>query len=57
MHNLNAGDRDRGKRLDHFLQEKLPDYSRSRLQSWIKDDLVLVNGAPATTVAPDTATE
>jgi 23S rRNA pseudouridine1911/1915/1917 synthase len=25
----------------------LPEYSRSRLQSWIKQDLVLVNGGPA----------
>jgi 23S rRNA pseudouridine1911/1915/1917 synthase len=38
---------DPGKRLDHFLQERLPNYSRSRLQSWIKDGHVLVNGAPA----------
>jgi 23S rRNA pseudouridine1911/1915/1917 synthase len=38
---------DPGKRLDHFLQEKLRDYSRSRIQSWIKDGLVQVNGAPA----------
>lgn len=33
-----------GKRLDHFLQEQLPQFSRSRLQSWIKEGLVLVNG-------------
>ena len=33
-----------GKRLDHFLQEKLPQYSRSRLQDWIKSGRVLVNG-------------
>ena len=37
----------RGKRLDHFLQQQLPDYSRSRLQEWIKAGLVLVNGVPA----------
>jgi 23S rRNA pseudouridine1911/1915/1917 synthase len=47
QHVISAGDRDRGKRLDHFLQEKLADYSRSRLQTWIKDGLVLVNGASA----------
>jgi len=35
------------KRLDHFLQERLPDYSRSRIQSWIKSGRVLVNGAAA----------
>jgi len=36
-----------GKRLDHFLQERLGEYSRSRIQSWIKDGSVLVNGACA----------
>jgi len=35
---------DRGKRLDHFLQDHLPEFSRSRLQSWIKEGRVLVNG-------------
>jgi len=34
-----------GKRLDHFLQDKLPQFSRSRLQSWIKSGRVLVNDA------------
>lgn len=34
-------------RLDKFLVSSLPDYSRSRLQSFIKDGLVLVNGEPA----------
>ncbi len=38
---------DAGKRLDHFLQERLPSYSRSRLQSWIKDGHVRVKGEPA----------
>ncbi len=33
-----------GKRLDHFLQQELPGYSRSRIQEWIKAGLVLVNG-------------
>jgi 23S rRNA pseudouridine1911/1915/1917 synthase len=35
---------DSGKRLDAFLHERLPDFSRSRLQSWIKSDRVLVDG-------------
>jgi 23S rRNA pseudouridine1911/1915/1917 synthase len=35
---------DSGKRLDAFLHERLPDFSRSRLQSWIKADRVLVDG-------------
>jgi len=38
---------DPGKRLDHFLQERLPEHSRSRLQAWIKDGRVLVDGAAA----------
>lgn len=42
-----AGPLDAGKRLDAFLHEKLPDFSRSRLQSWIKQNLVAVNGKPA----------
>jgi 23S rRNA pseudouridine1911/1915/1917 synthase len=42
---------DRGKRLDAFLRERLPEYSRSRLQTWIREARVQVNGAagkPAT---------
>jgi 23S rRNA pseudouridine1911/1915/1917 synthase len=46
-HSLIAGDRDIAKRLDHFLQEQLPQYSRSRLQSWVKDGNVTIDGAPA----------
>jgi 23S rRNA pseudouridine1911/1915/1917 synthase len=34
-----------GQRLDHYLLEKLPQYSRSRLQAWIKDGAILVNSA------------
>ena len=37
---------DRGKRLDSLLHERLPEYSRARLQSWIKEGRVLV-GADA----------
>jgi 23S rRNA pseudouridine1911/1915/1917 synthase len=33
-----------GERLDHFLQAQLPQYSRSRLQDWIKAGRVLVDG-------------
>jgi 23S rRNA pseudouridine1911/1915/1917 synthase len=46
-HSLIAGERDALKRLDHFLQEQLPQYSRSRLQSWVKDGRVTINGAEA----------
>ena len=35
------------ERLDHFLTEELPDYSRSRLQSFIKEGRVRVDGKPA----------
>jgi 23S rRNA pseudouridine1911/1915/1917 synthase len=47
MHTFSSSAGDHGKRLDHFLQEKLPEYSRSRVQTWIKKGLVEVNGAPA----------
>ncbi len=36
---------DRGKRLDQFLHERLPQFSRSRLQDWIEQGRVLVNGS------------
>jgi len=36
-----------GGRLDHFLQAKLPQYSRARLQAWIKEGRVRVEGAAA----------
>jgi 23S rRNA pseudouridine1911/1915/1917 synthase len=35
---------DSGKRLDAFLHRALPEFSRSRLQAWIKADRVLVDG-------------
>jgi 23S rRNA pseudouridine1911/1915/1917 synthase len=38
---------DAGKRLDHYLQERLADYSRARIQTWIRNGRVLVNGAAA----------
>ncbi len=44
---LHATSTDKGKRLDHFLQERMPRYSRSRLQDWVKSGLVLVDGASA----------
>ena len=34
-----------GKRLDRALHEQLPEYSRARLQDWIKQGRVRVNGA------------
>lgn len=38
---------DAGKRLDHFLLERMPAYSRARLKAWIKEGRVLVNDAGA----------
>lgn len=43
---LEASTLDRGKRLDQFLHERLPQYSRSRLQDWIEQGLVKINGSP-----------
>jgi 23S rRNA pseudouridine1911/1915/1917 synthase len=43
---------DAGKRLDHFLHEHLPEYSRSRLQDWIKAGRVLVDGVPGRASSP-----
>ena len=42
---LTAEPEDAGKRLDLLLHERLPQYSRSRLQEWIRNGRVLVNGA------------
>ena len=36
---------DTGKRLDLLVHERLPGFSRSRIQGWIKAGRVLVNGA------------
>ena len=43
---LHATKEQAGQRLDHFLQLQCPDYSRSRLQAWIKEGRVLINGRP-----------
>lgn len=44
---LAASPADAGKRLDHFLAGHLPQFSRSRLQSWVKAGRVFVGGRPA----------
>ena len=44
---LQAVAEDAGKRLDVFLHERLPEYSRSRLQDWIKAGRVLVGDVAA----------
>jgi len=38
-----------GLRLDQALAKMLPEYSRSRLQGWVTDELVKVDGAYAST--------
>lgn len=35
-----------GRRLDQILAEIFPDFSRSRLQQWVKEGAVLVDGKP-----------
>ena len=35
-----------GARLDRALAELFPDFSRSRLQQWVKDGRCTVNGKP-----------
>ena len=44
---LSAQLADAGKRLDQMLHERLPQYSRARIQDWIKTGRVLVDGAAA----------
>jgi 23S rRNA pseudouridine1911/1915/1917 synthase len=38
---------DRGKRLDSLVHERMPEFSRSRLQTWIRGGRVLVDGVSA----------
>jgi 23S rRNA pseudouridine1911/1915/1917 synthase len=38
---------DAGKRLDQLVHQRLPEFSRSRIQEWIRDGRVRVNGNPA----------
>ncbi len=45
----------RGMRLDQAIAQAFPDYSRSRLTSWLKDGKISVNGA--TGLAPRTLVE
>src|SRR5579862_5918388 len=46
MIHLETSADDSGRRLDHFLQQSLPEYSRARLQEWIKAGRVRVNNSP-----------
>jgi 23S rRNA pseudouridine1911/1915/1917 synthase len=44
---LRAAPSDKGKRLDAFLHERLPQFSRSRLQTWIREAKVQVDRTSA----------
>jgi 23S rRNA pseudouridine1911/1915/1917 synthase len=37
---------DTGRRIDHWVHGRMPEFSRSRIQDWIKSGRVRVNGAP-----------
>jgi len=41
---ISADANDAGKRLDHLLHGRLPEFSRSRIQQWVANGRVLVNG-------------
>jgi 23S rRNA pseudouridine1911/1915/1917 synthase len=47
MIHLETSADDSGHRLDLYLHQRLPEYSRARLQEWIKSGRVQVNNAPA----------
>jgi len=47
MADFTAGRAEAGKRLDQVLHGRLPQYSRSRIQQWIRNGNVLVNGTTA----------
>jgi 23S rRNA pseudouridine1911/1915/1917 synthase len=46
MIDLETAPTDAGQRLDSYLHSRLPEYSRSRLQDWIKSGRVRIDGAP-----------
>ena len=57
---ITAEGNDAGKRLDQMLHERLPQFSRSRLQLWIRQGDVRLNGSvarPSQTLRPGDAVE
>jgi len=48
MHRLTVPDSLAGRRLDQVLAELLPQHSRNRLQSWVREGRVAVDGAAET---------
>jgi 23S rRNA pseudouridine1911/1915/1917 synthase len=47
-HQLTVPDASYGRRLDQVLAELLPQHSRNRLQGWVRDGWVQVDGQPET---------
>jgi len=47
-----VGERDRGKRLDHFLHERIPGLSRARIQRAIEERVTLSWGVRARSATP-----
>ena len=43
---LNIGSQEAGRRLDQVVHQRLPEFSRARIQDWIKGGRVLANGVP-----------
>jgi len=41
---IELNQQDAGKRLDHAIHQRFPQFSRARVQSWIKGGHVLING-------------
>ena len=35
-----------GQRIDTALSEMLPDYSRSKISSWVRSGMATINGKP-----------
>lgn len=42
---FNADPQEAGRRLDHVVHQRLPQFSRSRIQEWIRSGRILVNGS------------
>lgn len=47
MRAITVGEFETGERLDAYLAQKLPEFSRTRAQKLIKDGAVALNGSPA----------
>jgi 23S rRNA pseudouridine1911/1915/1917 synthase len=57
---IHADPQDAGKRLDLLLHERLPEFTRSRIQSWIKQGRARIDGKtarPSATIHPGASIE